>query len=184
MKIFNLIGIALILFSSPVNYLDKYEKKINKELKKTFNIEGISIKEYELPDHSDFGPDNSFYLIKNKDEHIGYVNINRVNACRQGGCERPSLVSVQRYDHFYYMAVFDTEFSTLKISILDYQSEHGYEICSRSWLKQFTGNSKTKYIYNKNIDAISGATVSVNALIDEINFMNGQLVQIFDEKNQ
>jgi hypothetical protein len=124
-----------------------------------------------VPDLQNMGKDNEFFTVSGQGQELGYININRVNACRVGGCSGPDPIRGDRYDHFYYMAVFDLNLKLLKVVVLDYQSEHGYEICSRSWLKQFIGNSDRKFHYDKNIDAISGATVSVNALITEMNFL-------------
>lgn len=174
-----LLGILFFSFSSN-NYILKYGKKINKEIKRIFKDENLKINKFSLSDPALITDESSFYQIESSDKVTGYIYINRVNACITGGCDRPGLLQTVRYDHFYYMAVFDIDLSILKLTILDYQSDHGYEICSKNWLNQFKGNSDRVFVYNKNVDAISGATVSVNALIDEINILTDQLPDFTD----
>ena len=100
MKNIGLILISILFFSfSSDHYFNKYEKKINREIKKLFGQE-ISVEEVNFPDKLSFGPDNSFYKLKQNDRDIAYMNINKVNACRVGGCSRPDQLSIARYDRF------------------------------------------------------------------------------------
>ena len=182
-KLLLIASAFLFLSFSPANYILRYKKKINKELKKIFKEENLTVSALRLDEQFTSVPNNSFYEVVLKEKTIGYININRVNACRSGGCDRPGILNTERYDHFYYMVVFDKELSILKLTVLDYQSDHGYEICSKSWLKQFTGPADQNFEYNKNIDAISGATVSVNALILEMNYLILMLKDHFNEND-
>jgi len=68
----------------------------------------------------------------------------------------------------------------IDLKILDYQSDHGYEITSNWWLKQFVKQQRDNYEYAKNIDAISGATVSVRSLIKEMNVNKSVLIKILN----
>lgn len=180
MKNIGLILISILFFSfSSDHYIHKYEKKISKEIKKLLG-DDINIKELSLPDSLLFGSDNTFYMLKQNNLTIAYMNINKVNACRVGGCNRPNPFSVARYDHFYYMTVFNINHTIMKVVVLDYQSDHGYEICSKNWLKQFIGNKGKSFEYDKNVDAISGATVSVNGIIDDMNALI-KYVQMLNE---
>jgi len=48
---------------------------------------------------------------------------------------------------------------------LIYREEHGKQIGSQRWLKQFIGLSSTDNpSYGENIDAISGATISASSM--------------------
>lgn len=73
-----------------------------------------------------------------------------------------------RYDHFEFMVLFDKELNISIVKILIYRSNHGYEITNRKWLEQFYKESKP-YRYGKNIDAISGATLSGKAITQKMN---------------
>lgn len=182
MKNFSFILLSILFFSfSSDHYLNKYEKKINKELNKLFGEE-ISIEEVNIPDSLSFGQDNFFYKLKQNNTDIAYMNINKVNACMVGGCSRPDQLSIARYDHFYYMTVFNIDRTTIKVVVLDYQSDHGYEICNKNWLKQFIGNEGKSFEYDKNVDAISGATVSVNGIIDDLNSLKKYVKMLHESK--
>ena len=57
-----------------------------------------------------------------------------------------------------------------KIKILIYREDHGGEIGSKRWLKQFNGTTiGTNLKYQKDIAAISGATISAKAMTNEVN---------------
>ena len=69
-------------------------------------------------------------------------------------------------------SLYNNQAELIEVRILDYPSEHGYEINSRWWLKQFVKNqSDERYSYTKNIDGISGATISIKSMIKEMNFL-------------
>ena len=54
--------------------------------------------------------------------------------------------------------------------MITYRENHGGEIGSKRWLKQFIGKSKTSNVtYEDDIAAISGATISAKSLINEVN---------------
>lgn len=108
---------------------------------------------------------------------VGYFISNRVNACMEGGCTNPANKSGGRYDYFTYLAIYDAAGKIIRIKILDYESEYGYEIAGRIWLKQFTGYYGDEIHYRNQIDALAGATVSATALVDEINF-NARIINL------
>jgi len=55
------------------------------------------------------------------------------------------------------------------VEVYNYQATHGYEITAKGWLKQFVGYSaKDTLLVNKDIDGISGATISVFAITEDV----------------
>ena len=57
----------------------------------------------------------------------------------------------------------------MKIEVLKYRENYGAEICSKRWLKKFINISTNSYTeYNQKIDAISGATISVNSIKTDV----------------
>ncbi len=61
-------------------------------------------------------------------------------------------------------------YQILQVKVLDYQSEYGYEICAKSWLRQFEGFKGCDLRYNSTeVDAISGATVSARSIVEDIS---------------
>jgi Na+-translocating ferredoxin:NAD+ oxidoreductase RnfG subunit len=74
-----------------------------------------------------------------------------------------------KFDNFDYMIIFNNSFEIMDIKILKYRSEYGYEIGNKGWLRQFYKKESTKFEYGKNIDALSGATFSGQALVNDVN---------------
>ena len=52
--------------------------------------------------------------------------------------------------------------------ILVYRSTHGAAVCSKKWLKQFNGYSGGKLELGKDIDSVSGATISATSLVKDV----------------
>ncbi len=109
-----------------------------------------------------------FFSINCGDDEIAYVYIGRVNSCRVGGCSISGPHSGE-FEFFDYFTVYDTAFTIKQVSVYNYEATHGHEITSRGWLRQFVGYKQgQKLETGKNIDAISGATISVNGIVDDI----------------
>jgi Na+-translocating ferredoxin:NAD+ oxidoreductase RnfG subunit len=83
--------------------------------------------------------------------------------------------------------IFNKDLTVRQTKILAYREEYGGEIGSKRWLSQFDGKSGDETLeYQKNIDAISGATISarsmtmaMNNLLKTINTLKQK--HIFDE---
>lgn len=74
-----------------------------------------------------------------------------------------------KVDTFIYMIIFSPEGSINKVSVLLYKENYGGEIASKRFLRQFEGKSNgRKMEYNEDIDGISGATISVQAITRSI----------------
>ena len=64
-----------------------------------------------------------------------------------------------------FMVVFNQYFSVDYIELLKYRESHGYEVGYRSFLNQFQGKTeKSDLVVGKDIDGISGATISVHSM--------------------
>ena len=73
-----------------------------------------------------------------------------------------------RYEKFDYLLAVDEKFAIEKIRVLKYRSEHGGEIASKKWLKQFENYSTGELRYKKEISALSGATISAGSIVSDI----------------
>jgi len=173
MKIRNVVLLFFIssLFLS-INPLDRIQKRIDKEIKSTFeidsyNLEIISVDELisnTLP--SSFTDNFNKIIINN--EIVGYSYYSKA----------PSL-----YNLYDYLIILDKDLKIKKSKILAYREDYGGEIASGRWLKQFVGKSSiNSFLYSKDISAISGATISVKSMINAVeDFMLS--IKILDEKN-
>ena len=98
------------------------------------------------------------------------------------GTDQPELYSVQqgnskpyafvlfaeamgKVDTFTYLIIFKPDGIIEKVSVLLYRENYGGEIASKRFLKQFAGKSGgLNMVYSQDIDGISGATISVQAI--------------------
>jgi len=112
-----------------------------------------------------------FEIETENTRHYKYLYVGRVNSCRAGGCSISNNLSKDlSSEYFDYFMLFDKNLKVQYVKVFNYQATHGQEITARGWLKQFVGFDENKEIsVGKNIDAISGATISSNAITDDIS---------------
>ena len=151
-----LIGFSLLSFGLPKNL----EKKVNKEIIDTFELENFDLVSVSIPAEieqtlpSRFGEDNLF-KIESKKEFIAYAYVSQA-------ASKTAL--------FDYLVLLDKDLVVIKTKVLIYREEYGGEIGSRRWLKQFIGKTQNDDLkYGQNIIAISGATISVRSFTEAIN---------------
>lgn len=110
-----------------------------------------------------------FKLIKT-DNIIAYFYIGRVNSCRANGCNSNRIQTLSETSEFFdYYVIFDTTKKIKNVNVYNYEATHGQEITVKKWLKQFIGyDGENNLVVGKNIDAISGATISVNGIVNDL----------------
>jgi len=140
----------------------RYEKQIEKTIKKELKLD----QEFNLRLESD----STFYSIWEDTVLKGYIKVTEVAACHLGGCVSAFDIKARENEGLgseYFDALFllDVEMTIVKIKILDYFSDYGYEVNSRRYLKKFEGKNVCDFAAGKDgIDGISGATISSMAL--------------------
>ncbi|MBT5614966.1 MAG: FMN-binding protein [Flavobacteriales bacterium] len=142
-KAITVIVIALLFSSFKASYweLDKDSRAtVYKSIAKIFNSQTCNLDPI----------DDTFYSISEDDSIIGYLAVT----------DAPS-----KFHRFDYYVLFNDKEEILKVEVLHYRENYGGEICSKNWLKQFVGIDTENYSnFNREIDGISGATISVNSL--------------------
>lgn len=148
--------LSILSFGLPKNI----QKKVDSEIKKTYSVDEFSFtdmkvsKELDKATPSDFGPDH-FFKIKKGSQLLGYAYV----------AKAPS-----KTDEFDYLVLFDSNLLVVNTKVLIYREDYGGEIGSKRWLKQFLGKSKNDaFRYGDNIDAISGATISVRSMTNAMD---------------
>ena len=69
-----------------------------------------------------------------------------------------------------FLSCFNSDGQLIKAHIVKYREDYGYEVGNKRWLNQFIGlDVNSDFIIGKNIDGISGATISVNSVARGIN---------------
>lgn len=170
--IFILLFIPRFDFSpSELVFPNAVEKRINKRLDKFFEKEGYNKTPFQPSDSISLKSNSYFYKVENASQtKKATLVIIIANGCRIGGCD-VELEEGDEFEQFFTYTLFNEEGNLIDIRILDYPSEYGYEVTSRWWLRQFSKNWGQYFEYSKNIDAISGATVSVKSMIREMNLL-------------
>jgi len=174
-----LLGISCLLLLSFTAYNDFFyppylQKKIKKQIKKTFDVEQFEVSAI-IADSNSYTHD--FFEITTTDDLIGYGIVTLTNGCKIGGCNAIQHADNAEYEQFYFSTLYHASGEIANVKIVEYNSERGYEITAKSWLKQFVGKQGGTLQVDQEIDAISGATVSVNSIVNEINaqqhYVNG-----------
>lgn len=117
------------------------EKRASKTLNKHYGEEIVLIKsKVEVPN-------GTLYEITGKTDKV-YIGF-----------------SPSKFDNFDFMVLLDNTNKVKLVKVLIYRENYGGEIGSKRWLKQFIGMTEPKNY----VDAISGATISVNSMKYSIN---------------
>ncbi|WP_457616036.1 FMN-binding protein [Lutibacter sp.] len=164
-----------LLFLMSFSSSDRVSRLIDKEIKSVFNIveyqkEAVLVSEEinkALPTRI---TKTNFYKITTIDEkHIGYYFLGK---------------AFGKTDYFDFLVILNNDFVISKIKVLVYREDHGSEVGSKRWLRQFTGKStKHTFKYQDDIAAISGATISAKSMTREINkFL--KTIEILIQKHQ
>lgn len=119
----------------------------------------------------------SFFKIHETGEtnHTGYLYVGRVNTCRSGGCSSSGTSLSPDHEYFDYFMVFDELGQVRGVKIFNYQATKGHEITSKGWLKQFQGYTGGMLSVGKEVDGITGATISVFAITGDIRLRTTML---------
>lgn len=149
-KAITLMVVALLFLSFKASYWEfdkKYIVKIQKSIDELFGSNSYNFEEFK-------NFQEAFYTIKEADVVLGYFVV----------AKAPS-----KFHQFDYYIVFDAKTEILKIEVLNYRENYGAEICNKNWLKQFVRLPTENYAkYNRMVDGISGATLSVNNLKQDV----------------
>jgi len=157
----NTVFISLLfLVLSGFTVSKRVDAMIEKEVKAVFDIEHFSKSEVPLSNEIkaqlpiEITAEN-FIKINNAESHLGYYFLGKAYG---------------KADYFDFIVIFDADLVVSKVKVLVYREEHGGEIKSNRWLRQFIGTSNTSELkYQKDIAGISGATISAKAMTYEVN---------------
>ena len=152
--------------------IDFNPNRLNKEIERQFKIANFQKDEIVLNDiiQSEEIISGKFYRLSVNDSVFGYAYLGRVNSCRKNGCSAPNINMIDETTEFFdYFILYTSSKMILNVVVYNYEATHGQEITAKGWLKQFIGyNGNSELVVGKNIDAISGATISVYGIVDDI----------------
>ena len=139
---------------------EKIQKKVDKEIKLIFNTDEFVLEPVIVSDDINAKlrtkiNENDLFNISTDDVSLGYAYLGK---------------GFGKVDDFDFLVLFDTNLIIVKSKILVYREDYGGEIGSKRWLKQFNGKGKNDNIeYEKDIIAISGATLSAKSMTVAMN---------------
>jgi hypothetical protein len=151
------------------SFEEKIEYNPKMLLKEISNLLGndYQLNEFIHPEISTNIKGKFFKIISNDKKLIAYVG--RVNSCRAGGCSDITIDFNSEFEYFDYFIIFDSQNKIIITRVYNYEATHGSEITAKRWLSQFIGFDGTKNLrVGKEIDSISGATISVFGLVSDI----------------
>jgi hypothetical protein len=163
-----MVGLA----ASGQNDIDYQNKRLIGNLKKNGISDFAQLHEIKVVQKSFPDIQGKFFSIENtnRGDAVKFVYVGRVNSCRVGGCCNTSNIEANvESEYFDYFILFDSSKTVRLVDVYNYEATHGYEITAKGWLKQFIGFSgKDTLLVNKEIDGISGATISVFAITEDV----------------
>jgi hypothetical protein len=165
-----LLIISLPIYSEEIITINN--KVFLKEMKKAIPDGTYQLKEIDLPWH--ISSKGAFYTIntKNENEKIKFVYFGRAVTIRGNAGNQAKDAS----EYFDYFILYDVTKTVKLVRVYRYRASYGEGITSQGWLKQFIGyNGKNTLEVGKNIDAISGATISTNVITHDIETQTGIL---------
>jgi len=163
----HIIGILLLAGSSE-NHLSVKKRILDKAIHKSLNVKDYSLNILDEINEKE----GDFYTINSSYSSEGYLYVGKVESCRIGGCSaegyEESEIDILN-EYFNYFIILDENLRVRNVKIYDYNATYGYEICSPFWLRNFNGvNAEEPIALGVEIDAISGATISSEVLVEDL----------------
>ncbi|MEM9648359.1 MAG: FMN-binding protein [Bacteroidota bacterium] len=139
------LGLLGCFAFSPSKISPRLQQKLHNAVLTTFETEVFELQAITVDFEEDY-----LYKIESGESLLGYAYLGKA----------PSMKDV-----FDYVVLFNPDFSVKKAKVLIYRENHGRQIGSQRWLKQFIGKSTSDSLtYGDDIDAISGATISAKSM--------------------
>ncbi|MBT3365420.1 MAG: FMN-binding protein [Flavobacteriales bacterium] len=156
-----LIAVVALSFTGLLSGPDSHMKRMHKLIDRYHNGQAVTWSPLQ---------GDAWLLTDETGQALGRIDYREVASCAFGGCATTVGMSLASADMIHYMVLRDAEGARVEqVYVLAYESSYGFQIVSRSWLNQFNGLLPGEVEIDDQVDGISGATVSVQALIQDIN---------------
>lgn len=147
MKVIRSILLLISLMCLLVSFTPHSErqmKRIKKKIEKTLDMDDLKLKRTSI---------SGVYELWNDQASFAKLYIREITP---------------KSDPMEYAVVLDNEGKIIFFKILSYTSSYGYQVTLPRWCKQFLGQSSEELKIGQTVDAVSGATLSVKAIVDDI----------------
>lgn len=158
-QIFLILLIGMMSFQAHAISSSALDKKLNKVIKRDlglseFEKSSLNITNEQLDDAGIQLFEHQLFKLTSKDGFEGFYIVES---------------AMGRFHDFTYVIFFETDMSVKLVRVVEYSEEHGVEISHKRWLRQFVGKTpEDNLMFRKNIDAISGATISGRSITESI----------------
>lgn len=156
----------LLIFGFCSTYSQNLPKTANKMLKSEFGSTSLSISAIDTA------------LIPSKPKHLqGAWRV------EQSGKDTVYLLLAEgkgRTEPFRFFALLKADGSVLRVQVFEYNSTHGIQVTSTGWQSKLRVNANESLVYGKNVDAITGATISAKSLISTLEEVRKHIVANLD----
>ena len=171
MKIFILISVfAFGVALQDVPWLDRSgQKRIDKTFEKLWKNQEIAIValDVSMVIQKELGfkiRKQTLYKLIGNAKHLGYMYLDKA----------PS-----KFDKFDYMVIYNPDLTIKEVKVLVYREDYGGEIMSGSFVRQFRGkNSFSKLELGKDIQGISGATISCRSAVEGVRKLTKRIYKL------
>lgn len=118
-------------------------------------LEKLTLDKPDIEDTDVLNADGKWFAIREKGLTLGWLMAGRI-----WGKEH----------EFEYAMIVDTSLKILRVSVLSYPDSNGMAVTGQDWLSGFGRfSSDSLPCYGKNVDALSGATVSGKSLTASVS---------------
>jgi Na+-translocating ferredoxin:NAD+ oxidoreductase RnfG subunit len=174
MQLFKIFILGTLLagsIGSNYPWTEKLKLKVDNCIKSTYPEIDYTLVEKKIStsqqENTLLDMDNKLFQINNGANIIGYIYVDQA----------PSMKNV-----FDYAVVLSPDLEIVNTKVLIYREQHGRQIGAKRWLQQFFNmNSTNRPVLGKDIDGITGATISatsmtkaVHNLLVDIDYLKSQ----------
>lgn len=160
MKILLIIFLSGFIFISDGPKLSRESaKKLNKSIGELYpghsvQFVKLNLSASEISDNEILNADGKWFAFQENGSCLGWMMADRIWG---------------RYHEFEYVVFVDTSFKIIDVTVLSYPETHGIDVTDIKWLNKFNGFSPDSIPrYGKEIDAITGATISGTNLTESV----------------
>jgi hypothetical protein len=114
-------------------------------------------------------------LIRYSDNGIFYYEVIE-NGIRKGFLVTAKAPS--KHNNFDFFVILNLNFKIEYLEIMKYRENWGYEITNKKWLRQFSKLTDSSFGSENQVQAISGATISIHSLCSYIDVILEDLKNI------
>ncbi len=172
---------GVVIAKEPVDFNPSL---LSKHLKRQYDLVDYQISEINSGDSGHHS--GKFFLIKDSKDTSNYLYtyIGRIMSCRAGICTNPAEDNSEfESEYFDYFIIFNSEKVVESVRVYNYQATHGQEVSSPGWLRQFIGYAGKKSLTVGNeIDAISGATISADAITTDLQLRTRGIINVINAR--